>query len=122
MTAPTAGHVLRIEADRFGIELSVECREPDGAPCRLDCAEPAERCGREDMPPHSDYEGEHATRDMGDCNYRLWLTEDPSLLPELHDPAAGPEPISDGMPVDIRWDGDSYVWRAAKVEPAERAA
>jgi hypothetical protein len=123
MTQPTeqpgGGHILRVKAGRYSVELDIECHEPVGAPCRLECAEPG--CTSDEGLPHYDAETdrEHElTRDMGECNDVLWLTADRSMLAETHASDADDEPLFDGMAVDITWYASDHVaWRAAKTEP-----
>lgn len=124
MTAPTGGHVLRVNIDRDTVVLRGECREPVGAPCRLHCIV----CDSDDPLPHVAFNGkdepvgEHATGDMGECNDLLWLHDDDIDVAEMHHPGAGTEPLHDGMPIEFVWEDGAIWWRGIRESTAERAA
>jgi hypothetical protein len=46
------------------------------------------------------------------CNAVEWLTEG-GWASEFYDQEADDIPLHDGMAIDIRWEGDNYVWTAA---------
>lgn len=108
-----SGHHLRVHFCCGCFSAEVVCREPEGANCRLMCAE---NCGAETY-PCGGYVGdpgreenyrEHELVDYGACNAAEWINF-----------GSGPEeccgvttefPVSDGMPIEVIWFGDCYEW------------
>lgn len=111
------GHILRVTADQDVVRLSVECHEPVGASCRRTCARPG--CDWEIPYPHRDLDGtEHGLADQGECNAVLWMTEGDVPVIEYHD-APREEPLYDGMPIVVDWQGGDLVWRAVPVSTVD---
>ena len=119
-------HKLIAKLGRFGtVEWEALCTEPKGAECRLVCEEGCESWSSvlydEDGPYHHqdlfDYfehkklvgDGpKHRMVDSGNCNVCLWLNDDPSLIPELHE---GLETFTLAeFAINTRFNGDETVW------------
>jgi putative hydrolase of HD superfamily len=102
-TAPaaTGGHVLHYEIRSDYFTGEIVCHEPDGAPCRLWCVDPT--C------PNDETGCDHPVGDQGRCLQVEWINNADDLT-EVHAPGVT-EPIADGMPVQLTWDGDGYTWR-----------
>ena len=106
-------HVLRVELRNERVRLTIECESPEGAMCRLECAE---ACGADEYPCFSEDEDgtqrAHKLKDSGHCNAELFINEgDIEACNDMDE-----EPLWDGMPVEVEWDGDGYVWRGAELE------
>lgn len=120
VTNQVTNHVLRVYLILERIHAEVECQAPEGAPCRLVCAEGCAEdylCGS-----YADDNEEilipHALIDGGSCNAVDWIENsdgaDECCLWE------GKVPVSDGMPIDMVWGGNFYQWKpASSATPAE---
>lgn len=112
-------HFLRIRGDRLWLDVVIECRAPVGAPCRQCCARSG--CDWEDGPPHADPDGtEHGVKDGGRCFQAEWVNAE--APDDLHDPDVPNDPLYDGMPVDLTWNGDGYYWSSVGAQAVKRAA
>ena len=96
----SGGHVLRVSLQGAYVDLDVECHEPDGAVCRVECA--AATCETYSYPDH-----EHGLKAALDCNAVTFFDDSDVVCA-----CATPERISlcDGMPIEVEWDGDCYAW------------
>jgi hypothetical protein len=87
------------------------CEAPEGDICRLACAE---ECGAEAWPcfTYNDdgSEREHDMKGGGHCNAVLFIEQDSLEVSHGH----GSEPLRSG-PVNVWFDGDSYLWKYAAV-------
>ena len=101
-----SGHKLRIKASLDGnyrnIDFSIECLEPDGAQCRVEC--PA-GCASYTYPNHP-----HGLVNRNVCNAVEWMEQ--GDIPELFN-GSDDTPLYDGMPIEIEWiEWQGYLWRA----------
>ena len=88
-------HFLQIEGD---MGPTVVCTAPAGAPCHMVCDSCEESCCC-DKP---------TLRDMGECNYVAWLSNDDDVM------ECGSGSGIAQLPIDIKWEGDYYSWSFAK--------
>lgn len=100
------GHTLSITAKSGWIEFAVVCHQPAGAGCRLACA--VAGCTAETW-PHEGADGtDHPLADSGECQAVVWLD------PADGDHVGADEPLHDGTPIEVKWDGDRYTWRGVE--------
>lgn len=118
-TIPAQNHTVKWTIDRFGwttnITGTVECHAPEGAFCRLVCAE---GCGSE-VYPCSTWDDDtnrlihHKLTDAGYCNVIPFLEAD-----ELTEFYGGDQaPLVSG-PIEVEWEGEGYAWRYPQGEAA----
>lgn len=103
----TLHHTVKwtIEGGSFPAWGAVTCDAPEGSRCRMECVE---GCW---------HECEHEKEDVGYCTAADWI--DANGVPEHY---SGPvHPCSDG-PVDVWWDGDTWLWRYPEEDPVQVAA
>jgi hypothetical protein len=89
------GHTLHVFIDRDQLCAAIQCHEPEGASCRLNCPN-----GCESWP----CEHELVT---GSCNAVEWFG---AVSVEECYGATDRQPVYDGMPVVVGWDGDGWFW------------
>lgn len=99
---PVAHHFLAVTISREWDrpETALTCTAPEGAACRLCCANPGceEGC----------YCEAPARADQGECLAVLWIENHDDGVLALYDGSR--HPLQNG-PVAVRWDGDNWVWR-----------
>lgn len=105
--AAATGHTLSVTLDGDRVKLAVVCHEAEGADCRLTCTGDHDDCADPDVA-----KVDHPLADSGECGAALWINneDDPA---EVH--AGDPEPLRDGMPITVEWDG-GYKWRGVVSE------
>lgn len=103
---PSSGHTMRVTLEYDRITLTPICHEPEGAICRVTCAAD-DPCESFEYPDH-----EHGLRPLKYCNAVEYLTGD--YWPEELCGDKGVVSLYDGMPIEVKWDGDSYTWSAVK--------
>jgi hypothetical protein len=113
-TIPAEHHTVKWTIDRIGwttnITGTVECHAPEGAFCRLTCAE---GCGSETYPcgTWDDDAGRlihHQLTDSGECNVIPFLEADE--LTEFYGGGQPETPLVSG-PIEVEWEGEGYAWR-----------
>lgn len=95
-------HKLRIVSQGSGdVLVTIECNEPDGAICRVQCPK---GCETYTYPEH-----EHGLENRDVCNADEWM----SAWDDIFDSYNGPEGVrfSDGMEILVEWTGDGYLWK-----------
>lgn len=98
-TPPTSRHTMRVTLDREALRLVPVCHEQDGAVCRVICAA---GCESFSYPEH-----EHKLEPVSYCNAVEFLSNSDV---ECCCDYAVEVPLSDGMPIEVTWDGDGYSW------------
>lgn len=101
------GHTLKVTLDRDVIALAVKCHEPDGAFCRKACSE----CEDGYCVDPANY-----IKPIDYCLAAEWLDAD-NAHAECYEGAPDKISLSDGMGVDVRWDGfaEHWEWKASGV-------
>jgi hypothetical protein len=102
-----SGHTMQVRQEGDTVVLRPVCHEPEGAICRIDCTQ---GCEAWDV-PH-----EHPMKNLDYCSAVEWLTAD-GWASEYYDEDADDIPLHDGMPIEVVWEGEFYVWRAVKGSP-----
>lgn len=107
------GHTMRVMLEYDMVRLTPECHEPDGAECRVACAQNI--CESYTYPEH-----EHGLRNMPYCNAVEDLTAHDAV--DQRCGSDSPVPLYDGMPITVSWEGDYYSWSPADRDTPEREA
>ena len=108
----TLHHAVSWQVDTEWVDATFTCDAPEGADCRLVCAE---ECGADFWPCHSydedgDNEREHRRVDGGSCLAVDCLKNEEG--PDSYDREAPRAPLRSG-PIVVRWTGDELqpcVW------------
>jgi hypothetical protein len=98
-------HTVKPEISFGYVTVHFTCQAPEGADCRVECAE---TCGAESWPCYDD-EGlpeqrEHPRKDSGECQVIIWLEDD-----GIENHVAKSEVLREA-PIFVRWTGDGYQW------------
>lgn len=82
-----------LDIDDYGVRA--RCTAPEGAPCRLECAD--------ECPAAQDGDGCDCPnrRDMGECGWCVWLSEYEGTAHPDHPP----------LPINVAWDPDCDAYR-----------
>ena len=102
--------VHHLTRDEYG-EATATCDAPEGAKCRLTCAED---CGAETWPcgAWDDDDQQHAMTDCGECHVVLYLNGNCDASEYF---TVEGDPLADTYvgPVTVTWDGEVYLWEPA---------
>lgn len=102
-----ARHTLGVAISEGYIHLDVKCHEGVNASCRRACVKGCEEvCSDPDK----------HVEDTGECMAAEWITAtsaDEHYVGERM-------PIRDGMPIEVDWSGDNWVWSIPELAGAER--
>ena len=108
-TTATSGHSLHVQFDptHARVTLSLNCHETGRVACRLTCSE-----GCESWNEHTH---EHVLIPTDECNAVVWMGDNAEeYCSTISDK---PFPLHDGMPIELDWEGDTYIW--APMSPQE---
>lgn len=102
-----SGHYIAWTIGSFGLDVTIECREPAEADCRTECSGECEYWLRSAANPALCANCGRALRTGQECNALLFMDD------EYIDSYDGPdnEPVRDGL-VEVDWhgEGDGYTW------------
>lgn len=107
--APASGHSLRVLYDPSAavVRLSLACHETGRAACRLVCSQ--------DCETWDEHNHEHELIEADECNAVFWIGQDAEEYCKTESDT--PFPLHDGMPVEVAWDSDTYVWTPVTTKP-----
>lgn len=112
MTEPM--HTLQAQFEAGYLRLGIICHEHEASLCHLVCDEGCESWNLSDhvLPGRENglEEGHRLTR-SNMCNAVEWFDATGDLAESYHGQTVS---IHDGMPVDIAWTGDCYIWSEAR--------
>jgi hypothetical protein len=106
-------HTMKVTISYWGhVDLKLVCHETERwSLCHLICKEQCDGWNIDDhvMPGRENgVEEGHQLEWRPICNAVEWMEDEG---PEEHFVGEDPTPLSDGMPVEVKFDGDTYVWK-----------
>lgn len=111
---PRRVHTLHVTIDEVGVQWRVDCQSDLGAHCRLVCSE---SCGAEEWPCSTTEpdgtERVHRMIDGGDCQAIPFIED---CIDEAY--AGDQAPLRSG-PIDLTWNGVTYVWHYTDPDPTD---
>lgn len=101
-------HTLSVAISEDYTHLDVRCHEGVNAPCRRTCVKECEKtCSDPDK----------HVEDTGECGAVEWINAD-----SVDEHYVGEKrPIRDGMPIEVDWTGENWVWSIPELDIAEQA-
>jgi hypothetical protein len=99
------GHTMSVTLHVEAVWLKPVCHEPDGAICRVECAE---GCFSYTYPEH-----EHELTPREVCNAVEWMTAGECVVESYGGGSSREISLHDGMAINVRWNGEYYEWTKA---------
>jgi len=103
---PGGGHTMRVTLNDDTVILMPVCHEPEGADCRVACSE---GCESFSYPDH-----EHKLDPVDWCNAVEYMNLAAEEYRSDNSKDDGEIALFDGMPIEVEWNGDCYVWAPVK--------